>query len=167
MNLSKVMYSCGHSGVVELPTDEKKRSNQIANLKTKVFCPDCWAKMLAEKDAKNSVGCQKIKMSDKTYREEYSDCAFTKVGVEEVDCRYVFVPFEMAATLNILKVLKIKKDNPNYKKYYQNVIENYLNKSTKNARAALEQRDVPNETKKVIFAALNVIDKYQNIKRTQ
>ena len=167
MKLSKVMYSCGHTGIVELPADEKKRSSQIANLKTKVFCPDCWAKMLAEKDAKNSIGCQKIKMSDKKYREEYLDCAFTKVGVEELDCRYVFIPFEKAATLNILKILKIKKDNPNYKTYYQNVIENYLNKSTKNARVELKEKNLPKETQNVILAALNVIDKYQNIKRAQ
>lgn len=164
MFLTKVIYSCGHEGFVELPDNEKKRASQLKFYETKGSCPDCYALALAARDAQNSIGCSKIKMHDDRYKTEYSDCKFTRVGITEDKYRYVFIPYEKIAADGVLKVLGIKKTDANYSEHYEIAVNNYINRDVSKARKNLVYReDVSDALKERLSKAFDIIEKYQDI----
>lgn len=162
MSLTQIKYSCGHEGFAELSENERKKANQLNFYKTKGSCPDCYAKIVAERDKKNSEGCSKIKMSDDKFKNEYSECKFTKVGVTEDGFRFVFVPYNRIAAEGVLKVLGIKKNNPHYSEYYETAVNDYINRNTSNARKKLlYNEEIPDERKERLYNAFEIIEKYQ------
>ena len=168
VSLSHIVFSCGHDGMIELPTNDKEREKQLAYYQNKASCPDCYAKIVAERDENNSKGCSKIKMLDEKYKTEFSDCKYTKVGIKTDNERFVFVPNERIAAEALLKVLGIGKSSTDYKEQYNKAISDYLLRKTDAARRKLLiQEDIPDETKSRLSAAFDIIDRYQELVNKQ
>lgn len=164
LSLTKVTYSCGHDGFVELSENARKRENQINFYLTKGSCPDCYAEIVAERDKTNGIGCSKIKMTDQKYKSEYSGCKFTKVGIDEDGFRFAFVPYKQVAAEGVLKVLGVKKSNPLYSQYYETAINDYLNRNTSKARKELLfNEEISDERKERLCRAFEIIEKYQEV----
>lgn len=166
MKIKEIVYSCGHEGFVEV-SDDPKMNSKLNFYQKKGSCPDCYAEIIKKRDSENKLGCAKVKMSEKTYREEFADCKFTKVGIEESGKLFVFVPYERAAVTSILRCLGVKKSSPDYEKMYENVKDNFLTKDTTGARKKLaDDTTLSDKARANITKAFDIIDKYQSRTRT-
>lgn len=162
MKFSEVRYSCGHYGYAELPIDEEEREARLVFYSTKARCPDCYAKIAAKRDNRKAIGCIRIKMDAGEYSKNYSDCQYTRVGIENDDQRIVFVPKERVAAEAVLKILGVKYNNPKYERMYRIAVDDYILRDTSNARRKLLYADnISDCQKERISTAFDVIEKYQ------
>lgn len=162
MKFAQVMFSCGHEGYVELPNDTKRRNSQISFYNSKGLCPDCYAERMAQTDSRKGKGCLKVKMSDSRYSKEYSECQYTRVGIEKDGERFVFIPKDRAAAEAVLRILGVRTDDPDYERKYRIAVEDYILRDTTEARRRLLYAEhISDDRKERMSAAFDVIEKYQ------
>lgn len=118
--LTNVNFSCGHSAEVNLPNNEQKRLEKIAELELTGLCPECRRKEYEKEDQKNAKTNVCARISNEKFEKEFSECKPRMTGFpKEKDYSYVFIPVERICAECIRKIIKI--NNCSYKEAFEKV----------------------------------------------
>lgn len=115
-----------------------------------------------EKDSAPSKYCATVKLTEQTYKSDYSKCRIRKDLPKEKGMVFVLIPYERIAAEAITEIWGVdKKDAEKFKKAYIKAANETLRQSTPRMREKLERSSMSDKDKKRVGKVLEIVEAYQ------
>lgn len=115
-----------------------------------------------EKDSAPSKYCATVKLTEQTYKSDYSKCRIRKDLPKEKGMVFVLIPYEHIAAEAIIEIWGVdKKDAEKFKKAYIKAANETLRQSTPRMREKLERSSMSDKDKKRVGKVLEIVEAYQ------
>lgn len=115
-----------------------------------------------EKDSAPSKYCATVKLTEQTYKSDYSKCRIRKDLPKEKGMVFVLIPYERIAAEAIIEIWGVdKKDAEKFKKAYIKAANETLRQSTPRMREKLERSSMSDKDKKRVGKVLEIVEAYQ------
>lgn len=115
-----------------------------------------------EKDSAPSKYCATVKLTEQTYKSDYSKCRIRKDLPKEKGMVFVLIPYERIAAEAITEIWGVDKENPEkFKKAYIKAANETLRQSTPGMREKLEKSKMSDKDKERVRKVLEIVEAYQ------
>lgn len=115
-----------------------------------------------EKDSAPSKYCATVKLTEQTYKSDYSKCRIRKDLPKEKGMVFALIPYERIAAEAITEIWGVDKENPEkFKKAYIKAANETLRQSTPGMSEKLEKSKMSDKDKERVRKVLEIVEAYQ------
>lgn len=115
-----------------------------------------------EKDSAPSKYCATVKLTEQTYKSDYSKCRIRKDLPKEKGMVFALIPYERIAAEAITEIWGVDKEYPEkFKKAYIKAANETLRQSTPGMREKLEKSKMSDKDKERVRKVLEIVEAYQ------
>lgn len=115
-----------------------------------------------EKDFAPYKYCATVKLTEKTFAEDYAKCRIRKDLPKEKGMVYALIPYERIAADAITEIWGVDKSDPDkFKKAYIKAVNETLRQPTEGSLAKLERSNMSEDKKEKVKKILKIVNAYQ------